>query len=248
MTVNVITIKWGTLYGANYVNRLRSSIERNLSLPFRFVCFTDYADQIDHRVETYPLPPISIPQVPTRSSNWRKLGLYRSGIGDLEGSCLYLDLDIVVVGPVDDFFSFSPGSMCAVREWIQPHRKVIARRPAEYNTSVFRFEAGTTQKIIERFEDEGGRILSEFRREQQFVTDTVKERIQAWPSRWVVSFKRHCLPAFPLNLIKTPALPSSAKIVAFHGHPNPDQAASGYRHGPWHRKCVPTSWITEHWC
>ena len=247
VAVNVVTIKWGTLYGPQYVNRLRASVERNLSIPFRFVCFTDDVHQLDERIETYPLPPVDIPDVPTRSSNWRKLGLYQSGIGDLNGLCLYLDLDIVVVGSIDCFFDYEPEKFCAVSEWVQAHRKVVARRPAEYNTSVFRFEAGTTQKVVDRFHQEGERILRDFRREQQFVTNTVKDSIQPWPSDWVVSFKRQCLPAFPMNLIKPPALPPLAKIVVFHGHPNPDQAAAGYRDGPWHRKCLATPWVRDHW-
>ncbi len=216
-------------------------------MPHRFVCFTDDTQGLDSKIETYPLPQITIPDVPTRSSNWRKLGLYRAGVGDLHGTCLYLDLDVVIVNSIDSFFEFEPGQFCAVREWVQTHRKVIARRPGEYNTSVFRFEAGTTQKIVDRFQSQGERVLSEFRREQQFVTHTVKDRIRAWPGEWVASFKRQCLPVFPLNLIKPPALPANARIVAFHGNPNPDQAAAGYRDGPWHRKCMATPWVSQNW-
>ncbi len=39
--VDVICMKWGTLYGPHYVNRLYGMTIRHLSLPFRFVCFTD---------------------------------------------------------------------------------------------------------------------------------------------------------------------------------------------------------------
>lgn len=247
MNVNVITIKWGTLYGSEFVNRLQRGVARNLSIPFRFLCFTDDAGGLDESIETYPLPEIEIPEAPTRSTNWRKLGLYRTGIGDLEGTCLYMDLDVIVVGSLDEFFEHEQGSFCAVREWVQAHRKVIARRPPEFNTSVFRFEAGTTQAVVDRFQAGGADILRDFRREQQFVTDTLKDDVRCWPEQWVVSFKRNCLPTFPLNLIKQPNLPDGAKVVAFHGHPNPDQAMAGYRDGPWHRKCVATSWIKEHW-
>ncbi len=247
MTVNIVTIKWGTLYGPEYVNHLRFSVERNLSIPFRFLCFTDDDTGLNDGIEVFPLPSIKIPNVPTRSSNWRKLGLYQAGIGNMEGACLYMDLDIVVVDSIDCFFDYEPNQFCAVSEWIQTHRKIIAKRPEEFNTSVFRFQANTTQKIVDRFQREGEFILQHFRREQQFVTDTIKQDIKAWPRDWVVSFKYHCLPAFPLNLLQTPILPSTAKIVAFHGNPNPDQAAVGFSDGPWHRKCPATPWIQEHW-
>jgi len=43
-----------------------------------------------------------------------------------------------------------------------------------------------------------------------------------WPDEWVRSFKRHCRPVFPLNLILQPKLPKNARIVAFHGKPDPE--------------------------
>ena len=44
MTKNVICIKWGTKFGPEYVNRLYKMVQKNLSLPHRFVCFTDSAE------------------------------------------------------------------------------------------------------------------------------------------------------------------------------------------------------------
>ena len=46
MSLNVICMKWGTKYSSEYVNKLYSMVARNLSVPFRFVCFTDDADGI----------------------------------------------------------------------------------------------------------------------------------------------------------------------------------------------------------
>ena len=40
-TVNVICLKWGDRYPAFYVNRLYDGVRRNISRPFRFVCFTN---------------------------------------------------------------------------------------------------------------------------------------------------------------------------------------------------------------
>ena len=44
MDKNVICIKWGTKFGADYVNRLYRMVEKNLSIPHRFVCFTDNSE------------------------------------------------------------------------------------------------------------------------------------------------------------------------------------------------------------
>ena len=37
MTVNILTLKWGTKYGPEYVNRLHSGVRRHLGLDFRFL-------------------------------------------------------------------------------------------------------------------------------------------------------------------------------------------------------------------
>ena len=37
----IFCMKWGTLYGPEYVNTLYSMVKRNLTLDFRMVCFTD---------------------------------------------------------------------------------------------------------------------------------------------------------------------------------------------------------------
>ena len=38
---NVLCIKWGNKFPADYVNKLYRMVERHLSLPHRFVCLTD---------------------------------------------------------------------------------------------------------------------------------------------------------------------------------------------------------------
>ena len=44
---NIICMKWGTKFGASYVNRLYDMVERNTTVPHRFVCFTDDANTFE---------------------------------------------------------------------------------------------------------------------------------------------------------------------------------------------------------
>ena len=60
MKRNVICIKWGDKFGADYVNRLYKMVEKNLTLPHRFVCFTDNSDGILDGVEIRPLPELNV--------------------------------------------------------------------------------------------------------------------------------------------------------------------------------------------
>ena len=117
MSVNIVTIKWGPKYGPHYVNRLYSAVERNISRSFRFVCFTDDTKDIRSEVGVYPLPEINSKALNYLTKPY-KIGLFTNNIGDLEGSCLFLDLDTVVVRSIDCFFDYLPGQFCICKEWL----------------------------------------------------------------------------------------------------------------------------------
>ena len=76
-----------------------------------------------------------------------------------------------------------------------------------------------------------------------------------WPSDWVCSFKRQCIPPFPFYKFMVPRFPKKASVIAFHGRPDIDEAIAGYRgpNGPGgkpvktHLTCLPTPWIAERW-
>ena len=51
----VVCVKYGTKYGADYVNKLYRGIERNLTLPHKFCCFTENAEGLDINIQVLPL-------------------------------------------------------------------------------------------------------------------------------------------------------------------------------------------------
>ena len=57
----VACMKWGDKYGPEYVNRLYNMVERNTTLPFKFICFTDNADGLLPEVSVRPLPDMPLP-------------------------------------------------------------------------------------------------------------------------------------------------------------------------------------------
>ena len=95
MDKNVICIKWGTKFGADYVNRLYKMVEKNLSIPHRFVCFTDNAEGLVEGIEVRDLPEYN-DNTAIGDKGWRKLSLFNEQLADLKGTALFLDLDIVI--------------------------------------------------------------------------------------------------------------------------------------------------------
>ncbi len=249
MSVNVVCMKWGALYGAHYVNRLYHGVRRNMQRPFRFVCFTDDTNGIIDDVECHPLPSVEFSDA-EEDRRWLKLGVLRKDIADLKGATLFLDLDVVVIDSIDDFFDYEPGTFCISHDWWMPYKHLISevmKRPKVGNTSVFRFEAGSMNFIVEKFEEHSTEVLQQFALEQAYITHEVGNRIRWWPQQWVSSFRRHCRPVFPMNLLVSPSIRAGTRIVAFHGLPKLDQAAKGYMTRYPHKICRPSPWISEHW-
>lgn len=238
-SVNVICMKWGTKYGPEYVNRLYGMVSRNLSRPFRFVCFTENTDGIRDEVETRDLPTLDLPEgIPERG--WLKLATFQPNLGGLEGATLFLDLDVLIVDSIDCFFEFDAAfALC------HDEKK---KRQRIGNSSVYRFDIGCCPDVLDYFRDNFETIRSSYRNEQAYLSRRMDEKgmLQFWPKEWCPSFKYHCVPTFPMNFFLAPYIPDGARILLFHGKPEPVDAIEG-RSGKWYRYLRPASWIADYW-
>ena len=147
-SVNIICVKWGTRYGPEYVNRLFGGVSRFLSLPFRFVCVTDDPTGLHPEVESVPFP-----EDPGIKRGWPdvlvKLMLLEDGFAGLSGPTLFLDLDVLITGSIDCFFEYKPGKNCMIHNWVGGMRALMNQRPAVGNSSIFRFEAGSSGYVFD---------------------------------------------------------------------------------------------------
>lgn len=243
MHSNVICMKWGTKYDASYVNKLYAMVNRHLSLPFQMICFTDDINGIRSEVETRTLPSLQLPpDIPERG--WMKLATFEPNLGGLTGPTLFLDLDVVIVNNIDTFFTHGTSSPETV--YLAHDQK--KRKANIGNSSVYRFTIGQHTDILEYFRDNFVEINQQHRNEQAYLSTQLaqKNALGFWPTHWCPSFKYHCIPSFPKNLWTPPTIPDDAKIILFHGLPEPDAAARGVS-GKWYRYFQPCDWITKHW-
>jgi hypothetical protein len=241
----VICMKWGTLYGPEYVNILYAMVRKNLTAPFCFVCLTDDATGLNPAIETFPCPTVPLP-APHHNRGWRKVSLFAPAarLFGLKGDWLYLDLDVVISGSLDDFFTFArEKNFVVMQNWTQPGKGIG-------NTSVYRFRVGADTYLLSDLVSRPQEILSTYRNSQTYLSKNVRE-ITFWPDQWCVLFKTHCLPGWPQRLWKPPVLPPKARVVAFPGLPNPPQAARGeWPSPPWkklYKTLRPAPWIEELW-
>lgn len=243
-TVNILCTKWGSKYGADYVNRLRSMVGRNMSRPFRFVCLTDDPEGLGPDVETFPFPQLGVAPIDEREPwalrfAWLKVAVFASPLYDLTGPTLCLDLDVIISGSLDPFFDH-PGDFVVIKEW--------DKRDITGNTSVFRFEAGRHGDLLRDLNARLEEARRDFRNEQEYVSDYFSRAglLSYWPPGWCVSFKRHCMPRGPAGWFRPATIPEGARVIVFHGRPNPDDVIAG-RSGKWYRRVIPVDWVEDLW-
>lgn len=242
--VNILCIKWGNKYGPEYVNKLYSMVKRNLTLPFRFVCLTDDGAGIDKDIEVKDIPMVGFKDFDERAPwsfghGWLKVTSFAKPLYDLVGPTLFIDLDVVIVDNIDCFFE-PEGEFRVIKEW--------DKRDETGNTSVYRFTIGAHPDLIEKLKENKDKELAKVRNEQEYVTSHLAKqgKLQYWPPGWCVSFKRHCMPKGISSWFKSAQIPEGAKIVAFHGKPNPPDAIAG-RSGKWYRRVLPVQWVEDNW-
>ncbi|WP_047995661.1 hypothetical protein [Puniceibacterium sp. IMCC21224] len=251
VVANIICIKWGTLFGPEYVNRLYSGVRRNLNMPVRFFCMTEHSAGIHPDVIILPLPvePFQEPMnaalaVANRQGAMRKVSLFRKGlVPDLQGPFLGFDLDVVITGSLDPLLELEPGKVAMRHDWTEKRKG----RPTGHG-SVFRFDPAEHGFL---YEDLAANPYEEVEAargsEQRYTSHKAMDR-EAFvyiPEPWVVSFKYDCNP-FPRNYLRAPELPDDARVVCFHGHPKMPEAIEGYT-GSLIRRSKPCAWLQEHW-
>ena len=184
-------------YRAEHVQLLRRQVSKHLTLPHRFVCLSDV--QIEG-VETIPL-------TQGWPGWWNKIELFQHDLGRL----LYLDLDTVIVGSLNDLVSRSH-RFTALQALSRDQGRCL-------NSGLMAWE-GRRLDIFERFRAAPDRYMRQCRvrgnwGDQGFINGHVGHW-DAWqeifPGR-VVSYKLHLKQRLPP--------PPGTSVVCFHGKPRP---------------------------
>ena len=177
--LTVACVEWGNYQGrgAEYVEKLRSMVARHLNAPHRFECVR--------------------PNVRGLVGWWNKVELFRPG--RFTGRVLYLDLDTVIVGPLERVVE-CPGLI---------HLKRWGWAKNVYGSGCMVWDAGAHQQIYDRYTDA---VPRKFEGDQNWI-----QSVSQWPALpfpLVCSAKYHCK-AGP---------PAGASVVCFHGPKKPHKS------------------------
>lgn len=236
--MRIVCIKWGDKYPDYYVDRLKAGCDRHIPHD-EFWCMTDRRpDKPAHGV-TYV--GMNVPY----SYWWSKVGLFRRGYW--MGPCLYLDLDVVITGPIDPFFDAFRGdptklwtlddfsySLVNPKQNIGPDTQRLLGGVGTVNSSVMLWSDESLParwKVYDDFDEAA--VTSELHGDQNWITRCLwPEHIALLPSGVAGSYKYGGGRPFP--------------ITVFHGDPKPHDLSDGWIKEHWHDKNSDTALPSRH--
>lgn len=197
----ICVLRSGPEYRVEHVLTLADGVRRYLSIPYVFRCLTNQVEKVGSAgIEAVRLPH-------DWPGWWAKICLWKPGLFD--GPCLYMDLDVIVTGPLD---AIALG-----------HKFTMADdfyHPGRFNSSVMAWDADLSP-IYETFRRSPAGYMRKYRTrgfwgDQDFVAHHTPIRPERWQDKFpgkVVSFKKDVVPA--------ERVPEGAAICVFHGVPRP---------------------------
>ena len=169
--LTVACVLSGGQYNQSHVSRLKQMLLGRISKEYRFVCVDD---------SPYP-------------GWWAKTSLFEPG--RFEGRVFYLDLDVTVVGNLDEVIDY-PVPFAAIKDYLS----------SGINSSVMVWDAGTLDHVYTKFNPT---VMERLHGDQDYL-DTVT-MASRFPKKWFPSYKYHC----------QSGVPAEAKVVIYHGKPKP---------------------------
>ncbi|CEG44917.1 Tetratricopeptide TPR2 [Plasmopara halstedii] len=228
----VLCVKWGTKYGAEYVNKLYNSVMRHCGgLRLNLVCLTDNIDGIDQHDNL-----ITMQLYSGWKGWWNKCQLFSDTIMSKlralgHSRCLYLDLDIVIVGNLADLLSWSPPP--GVLGLLKTDHMVNEQRCGGYNSSIMAWRIDNDEH------DAPLLVLHDFLHAHYIAISKYIYKFDHWLE---MASAGTCFlqNTFPDQIVeycsldkKAPIPPPNATIVCFPLVPKPHEATA--------------PWIAKHW-
>jgi hypothetical protein len=224
MAIAFITWLWGDKYDESYAIKLAAGIWRNYKKPHRFVVFSDRALQLPAPIEVKQIENLDL----IGRGCFCRLRMFDPAwqlANGFDDRIVSFDLDIVLVGPIQDLFERSESFVIL--------RGVNAVNPNPFNCSVMMLRAGQQAQIWSDFTIEKAKQVAfhEFSDDQGWIWHQLPQAA-GWPGgkqSGIYAFQKPGWPASTDN-----ELPPNARIVVFIGWRKPDL----FRRLPWMR----TNW------
>lgn len=199
-------------YSVDYVVRLERMVRRYLARPFRFVCLTDGTrGALPSFIDTIQIPS-SEKAIPENGRGyWAKLQVFNPA-HQFTGRMLYLDLDTLVVAPLDPIVDF-PALLALTADAFVVERAHLntdrygRRLVRRFNGSVMVWEAGTCAHLFTAWTPQDAQELST---DQDWIGEQAPDA-QGMPYAWFPRISQ--LVKDPSFAAKGRPIPPEAKVI-----------------------------------
>tara|TARA_Y100001972_G_scaffold39430_1_gene48756 strand:+ start:489 stop:1160 length:672 start_codon:yes stop_codon:yes gene_type:complete len=222
--MNFACVCYGIKYKLEYVQKLYNMVQRHTTIPHKFYCFTDYVNPNQQLTGD-----IIIKQFPMFNLQgwWNKMQLFHPGI--LEGTTLYMDLDVVITDNIDCFFTHEPEADFVGMNDFNPDTKI-------FNSSVFRFEPEAMKdKLWQPFINDRERWLR-YSGDQNVISEVILKHpeTRSFPDSWTQSYKWYDRSGTRYHKGKwTFEHNGESLVTVFHGAPNPHESTMEWVKKAW---------------
>ena len=221
--ITVACVLWGNKFSDKYAQNLKSMVERNTTVPHRFVCFSDRKIE---GVETKFLRP-------GMQGWWNKLQLFD---GTLKGRVVYLDLDTLITGNIDWLMNYG-GAFAGIEDLgsVNSHQKHLI---GVLQSGVMSFDVAKVDWIWFEFMMKQSIITAQFRGDGEYLNSVIKkpDLFQRMYPNQIKSYKYQ---VYPNNVEGT-------SIVCFHGRPSIIQSMNESVTTPM-KTYEPQDWVKDYW-
>ena len=222
MIKSFVCVCTGDKYPPSYVNTLYNMVQRN-STDVRFHVITD-SNKSGFNPEIK-----QIVVAPLYKSWWNKVHMFRNDIG-LEGTVIFMDLDVVITGNIDCFYTHEAQlDFCGMNDF-NPVSGV-------WNSSIMRFKQQDLHgRIWHKFMDDRPGYLRKFPGDQNLISDFLLNTpgTSSFPDSWTQSYKWYDRSGTRFSKQTwTYEHNGESLVTVFHGQPNPHESDMEWIKNAW---------------
>jgi len=222
--INVCCVYYGSKYKPEYVQNLYNMVERNLTVPYEFYCFTDHVnlfDQVYGKIHYKPLPRYDM------QGWWNKLQLFHPESG-LKGVNLYFDLDVIILKNINCFANWQDDNTFGITNDFTGEEG--------FNSSIMKWNNINASTIIWENYFKDRPKWRKVNGDQDVITDLIKNQsiLKPFPNEWTFSYKWYSRTKPRFHKTEwTFEQDLDAKVAVFHGKPDPHESNQ--------------EWVKKHW-
>jgi hypothetical protein len=160
--MNIVCVKWGDKYSAEYVNKLYSMCAKYVTEPWELTCYTDDPSGLNSSIKVIPIES-------DLEGWWCKLDLLNLFT---EGETLLFDLDIALLNPLDRLLSVKTRKLsvlyCSWKEGFLTPRK-NEKYDTLYNSSIMKWSGTQGKEVYDYFMKNKQRYLFMYKGVDRFL-------------------------------------------------------------------------------